>query len=98
MKCSLLHPVKVNSHKLQRVTTLYTLLCGCVGGPSGCRKTYVQGSCRERQLAIMQLSEPDVGSIEKGSIVFVAHAGCAADVGVVDAWERRGSERVTRSI
>jgi hypothetical protein len=28
----------------------------------------------------------------------VVHAGCAADMGVVDAWERRGSERVTRSI
>ena len=68
MKCSLLHPVKVNSHKLQRVTTLYTLLCGCVGGPSGCRKTYVQGSCRERQLAIMRLPEPDMRGM---NVVFV---------------------------
>jgi hypothetical protein len=45
----------------------------------------------------MQLSEPDVGSIEKGSIVFVAHAGCAADMGVVDAWERRRDVEVTAS-
>jgi hypothetical protein len=43
----------------------------------------------------MQLSEPDISSIEKGNIVFVAHAGCAADMGVVDAWERRRDVEVS---
>jgi hypothetical protein len=61
-----------------------------VGGTSGCQERAAvrneddpmsKGSCRERQLAIMQLSEADTRGMDA---VFVEHTGCAADIGVVD--------------